>query len=279
MRKALLLSLFAMIAVLSSCGITSLLAPEPKTSIFHIKCDDCHTSEQASAEDTRGNCYKCHFKYFSNHHPVDFQPTPQDASSAGFNTFPLIDGSLLCQSCHLIHETEHPGDNPNLLRGGPYSDRRDPCFICHYKEQYADIYVHRMLDSGQNVVEVNGKPICLFCHREKPNPLVDRTKDVTFKADVGFLCWRCHPPMPQAQFFGAHFLVEPTLQTLKYMKSYEKKNNVIFPIVPHNRITCSTCHNPHQKGVIKHEPATKGADEKSRLRLRRPEICLGCHGY
>jgi hypothetical protein len=83
--------------------------------------------------------------------------------------------------------------------------------------------------------------------------------------------------MPDTLFFGAHFLVTPRPETLRYMKSYERENNVIFPIVPHDRITCSTCHNPHQRGVIKHEAAAKGADEKNRLRLNRPEICRACH--
>ena len=221
------------------------------------------------------------------------QPAVRSMQVAGFTDYVILSGDTLGglgaswygdwrEFPHIwaINHTSRGGpfgDNPNLIRGGPYEDRRDPCFICHYREQYSDIYVHEMLDAGENVVELNGKPICLFCHREKPDPMVDRTKDVTFKADVGFLCWRCHLPMPETRFFGAHFLVEPARQTLRYMKSFEKKNTIILPIVPHNRITCSTCHNPHQKGVIKHEPATKGAGEKGRVSRKRQELCRACH--
>jgi nitrate/TMAO reductase-like tetraheme cytochrome c subunit len=133
---------------------------------------------------------------------------------------------------------------------------------------------HRMLDSEGNVREVNGKPVCLWCHSKKPDPAVDRTTDVRFRADVGFLCWRCHPPMP-GDFFDQHFLVKPSTKTLQNIRETEERLLVILPLVPRGRITCSTCHNPHQKGVIQHEAAAKGADAISRLRL--PSICFGCH--
>ncbi len=277
MRLRTLLFLTALGILVASCNMEALLREPPPPKLFHLKCTDCHASEEPDSSDTIGMCYNCHFKYFSNHHPVDYEREPGSISSTGSQTFPVIDGRVRCQSCHEIHKQAHPGDNPKLIRGGPYSDRRTPCFMCHFKEQYAGIYVHQMIGQGGNILKVQGKPVCLFCHREQPDPLRDRTRDVTFKADVGFLCWRCHPPMPETEFFGAHFLVTPARRTLKYMKRFEKKNTIILPIVPHDRITCSTCHNPHQRGVIKHEPATKGADASNRLRMTRQEICIACH--
>jgi hypothetical protein len=96
---------------------------------------------------------------------------------------------------------------------------------------------------------------------------------VRFRADVGFLCWRCHPPMP-GEFFTQHFLVKPS-KSRQNMQEAEERLLVILPLVPRDRITCSTCHNPHQKGVIQHEAAAKGADARSKLRL--PSICSACH--
>jgi hypothetical protein len=46
------------------------------------------------------------------------------------------------------------------------------------------------------------------------------------------------------------------------MHQSEERLLVILPIVPRERITCSTCHNPHQTGVIQREAAAKGADTK-----------------
>ena len=38
---------------------------------------------------------------------------------------------------------------------------------------------------------------------------------------------------------------------------------------------CATCHNPHERGVIRVAAAAKGADEQKRLRGRK--LCLLCH--
>ena len=59
------------------------------------------------------------------------------------------------------------------------------------------------------------------------------------------------------------------------MKQAEERLLVILPLVPRGRITCSTCHNPHQQGVIQHEAAAKGAGATMKLRL--PSICFACH--
>jgi hypothetical protein len=76
-------------------------------------------------------------------------------------------------------------------------------------------------------------------------------------------------------FFNMHFLVTPSAKTLNKMNEAEERFNVILPTVPRGRVTCSTCHNPHQKGVIQSTAAAKGSDSKGKLRL--PNICFACH--
>lgn len=131
-----------------------------------------------------------------------------------------------------------------------------------------------MLEADGSVRTVDGKPVCLMCHSKKPDPAVDWTDDVRFRADIGFLCWRCHPPMHDP-FFAKHFLITPSKETMRTMVETETRLLVILPLAPRNRITCSTCHNPHQKGVIQHEAAAKGAGDLYGLRL--PNICFACH--
>jgi predicted CXXCH cytochrome family protein len=213
-------------------------------------------------------CLNCH-DYKTNHHPVDF--VPADAYSI---PFPLSEKRIRCLTCHEIHGGSGHRGTPKLLRGGPYQDPRTICFKCHRTEGYAAIYPHKMLDSKGNVRKVNGKPVCLLCHSKMPNPAGDRTDNVTFRADIGFLCWRCHPPMPYT-FFRSHFLVTPSPGTLRNMREAEERLIVALPLVPRGRITCSTCHNPHQRDVIRHEGPAKGADAINRLRL--PSICSACH--
>jgi hypothetical protein len=163
-----------------------------------------------------------------------------------------------------------------MLRGGPYSDRREVCFKCHYEEEYRQIYPHIMMDGDGKIVEVDGRPVCLICHSRMPDPRVDRTKDVVFRADVAFLCWRCHSLMARA-ILNQHVLLKPSLEVRRYMEQNEQKLNVTIPLIPRDRITCSTCHNPHQKGVITYEPSAKGADGPDRLRIEAPALCIVCH--
>lgn len=141
-------------------------------------------------------CLDCH-QYRENHHPVDIAP----ADPADF-PFPLYDGKITCLTCHV---EDHMGGGVKLLRGGPYDDRRDICFQCHSQEKFLEIDPHVMLDNDGKVLAVSGKPVCLLCHAVQPDPDKDRTEDVRFRADVAFLCWRCHPPMAPPSFFPSIF--------------------------------------------------------------------------
>jgi predicted CXXCH cytochrome family protein len=276
MRRYLLWALLSAL-LQAACSPELYRAPErPNPPNPHSLCITCHTTAEpkagphlfAEGVDPSSICLSCH-QYRDNHHPVNFAP-------ANPSTFPLplFSGKVRCLTCHEIHGGPQNKGTTKLLRGGPYPDRRTICFKCHYPEQYSEINPHNMLNSDGTIKEVRGEPICLMCHAVLPNPAVDITGSVRFKADVGFLCWRCHPPMP-GSFFKQHFLVTPSTETLKNMQDTEERLLVILPLVPRGRITCSTCHNPHQAGVIVHEAAAKGADRPSRLRL--PSICFACH--
>jgi predicted CXXCH cytochrome family protein len=272
--------------LMSSCSLQKFLASDnaphaptqaPAYNNPHLVCIKCHLTDKpqtggalfATGADPSASCLNCH-DYRENHHPVDYVPTNPSTSP-----FPLYEGKVKCLTCHQIHSGPGNQGTPKLLRGGPYQDRRAICFRCHSGERYAAINPHEMLDNANKVREVNGKPVCLLCHSKMPDTAADSTDDVRFRADIGFLCWRCHPPMPADSFFNAHFLVRPSAKTLNNMHQSEEKLLVILPIVPRDRITCSTCHNPHQAGVIQREAAAKGADTKGRLRLSY--MCFACH--
>ncbi len=64
------------------------------------------------------------------------------------------------------------------------------------------------------------------------------------------------------------------------MKASEKKFNIILPLNYKGNITCPTCHNPHERGVLPPGQASaKGASEKYRLRMAAEnlQICVACH--
>jgi len=283
MLRFLLKCSILLTAILASCSMQELLWPENTRQRTvnaynnpHSDCLVCHMPgntkespvQSALKADPSSLCEGCH-QYAQNHHPVNFIPEKPVGGQ-----FPLYEGRVGCLTCHEIHGgPEHKGAQ-RLLRGGPYADRRTICFQCHEFEDFAKINPHDMLDSSGNVRQEKGRPVCLLCHSINPDPAVDMTENVRFRADIGFLCWRCHPPMPGI-FFSQHFLVKPSAETLRNISETEERRLVILPLVPRGRITCSTCHNPHQTGVIQREAAAKGSDTRSKLRL--PSLCFGCH--
>jgi hypothetical protein len=242
----------------------------------HTMCARCHGSNEPDSEaplfqpgvESSMVCRDCH-KYAGKHHPVDFVPA---ATATG--SLPLYRGRVSCLTCHQIHGGPLKEGTPGLLRGGPYADRRAICFICHRPEQYAEINPHLMRDAAGKIAVVNGKPVCQICHTNVPAPLKDREATVTFVADIGFLCWRCHPPMP-GSFLQKHFLKSLTYEMLHYTKRPDVQEKFILPLGSGGRITCSTCHNPHQKGVIAYEPAAAGADSPNKI--RNANLCEACH--
>ena len=249
----------------------------------HTSCISCHRMEADKISeqkpfpegvDPSSICLDCHH-YQDNHHPVNFVPD-NSFQGNGRGLFPLFDGEIRCLTCHEAHGGEGLAGRPRLLRGGPYTDRNTVCFFCHEKNLNRRVNPHHMIEDDGTPREIDGKPACLFCHAEIP----DQTKEsstIAFKADVAFLCWRCHPPMTNDSFFKGHFLVKPKKRTLDYMRKVQAEDGVSFPLLNRDRITCSTCHNPHQKGVIANASAQAGEDEPHRLRMPEGAICAGCH--
>lgn len=244
---------------------------------YHTDCVMCHrTSTPAYDEaaavatdlDMSAVCMDCHH-YSQNHHPVAFVPD-RDIDSR----FPLFDGEVKCLTCHEAHGMNRLS-NPKLLRGAPYSNRREMCARCHTIDMDLNFNPHVMTKPDGTILEINNEPVCLVCHASVPDQKASRIR-VTFRADVAFICWRCHPPMP-GSFFAAHFQVKPRTQTLAFMKQHSREQDVLLPLLNRGRITCSTCHNPHQAGIIRKSSAAVGADSHKKLRLSREQLCTGCH--
>jgi hypothetical protein len=249
----------------------------------HASCLACHrmpeseiTPANAFPEgiDPSSICLDCHH-YRDNHHPVNFIPETGFPSAAE-GTFPLFKREIRCLTCHKVHGTQGEIAGSKLLRGGPYTFRTEICFLCHDRDLNTKINPHRMINDRGEIRRVNGRPVCLMCHASVPDQTVE-PPGMTFKADVAFLCWRCHPPMLNDGFFKGHFLVKPKEKTLEYMQRVQAEKRVSLPLQPRDRITCSTCHNPHQKGAISSESARAGEDAPHRLRMPSGSVCSGCH--
>lgn len=268
----LVLSVITLLSAAGSAG-----SAQQTSDQYHTDCVICHrtatppydeASVSAPGLDLSAACMDCHH-YSENHHPVSFVPEREIDSR-----FPLFDGEVQCLTCHQGHGTNGLA-NPKLLRGGPYADRREICTGCHIIDQDLSFNPHIMTGADGSILEVNNGPVCLICHNAVPDQTTANTR-VTFRADVAFLCWRCHPPMP-GSFLNIHFQVRPRRKTLAFMKQHSREQDVDLPLLNRDRITCSTCHNPHQAGIIRKSSAAAGADSIRKLRLAKELLCTGCH--
>ncbi|MEN8264952.1 MAG: hypothetical protein ABFR82_15990, partial [Nitrospirota bacterium] len=246
-------------------------------------CEECHmrTPEKGDAflkfaGDFNQLCW-CHNYTSMNYiHPIGGGPSEEKKIKVP-GEFPLQNGKLTCSSCHNIYlqcqESQETSGNEKFLRGAPYSTREEICFRCHDADQYKKLNPHEQLDSEGQII----KEKCLYCHIEKPDEKVAYFEDVNLIGDMKLLCQNCHNIRERHPAGRDHFL-EPTPGILKAMNRMEVRFRMIFPLDKDGKVTCITCHNPHEKGVIPAERiGAKGAGEQYRHRLPQG-MCKACHG-
>ncbi len=213
-------------------------------------------------------------------HPVFVEPSPEKKSKIP-NNFPLVNGMISCVTCHDMYMQckKNPRAkllNKRFLRGAPYLSRTTMCFKCHDEMKYKMLDPHNQLTESGSIIVVK----CLYCHKEKPDEKTETFEDIKLIGNLAVLCYRCHYKQSKQHPINAEHFVEPTEQIYEMMKESEKKFGIILPLNYDGRITCPTCHNPHERGVLPAGKASsKGASEKFRLRLSRKnvQICIACH--
>lgn len=183
--------------------------------------------------------------------------------------YPLNRGKLTCQSCHdeVCYDSRDP-ENPQFLRGGPYRDVDEFCFKCHMNTQVAFFSPHRQINQLGRIVEES----CLFCHVGVPKNSGD-IDNIQLSHDEVSLCGSCHDIYPHP---GVNHLIKLPQKMITRKIQYERDHVVKIPLAEDGTVRCSTCHNPHGKGIIAGE-AGVGAGSKWRVADFR-EVCAPCHG-
>jgi len=64
---------------------------------------------------------------------------------------------------------------------------------------------------------------------------------------------------------------------LSAVKNLREKSQIRLPLVDHERMGCSTCHNPHAGYAIRSIPALKAKIYSKRLRMPAEQLCFVCH--
>lgn len=183
--------------------------------------------------------------------------------------YPLNRGKLTCQSCHdeVCYRSLDEG-NRSFLRGGPYRNVDEFCYKCHMNTQVAFFSPHRQIGQFGRIIEES----CVFCHKGVPKDTRDH-ENVQLSNDEITICGSCHDIVPHP---GVNHLISlpPAMKQRKV--KYEKDHVVKIPLDEKGVVQCSTCHNPHSKGVVKGE-AGVGAGSKWRVADFK-EVCAPCHG-
>ncbi len=259
-------------------------------------CIACHADEPDGSTSplktpSDGSCYYCHTA--QEHiaiHPVDLKPAKEMLTRMPKEfRQKLVNGNETnCITCHNIlmqctsRATMMRLHNVAFLRGGGYRTETGVCYRCHDKSAYKKLNPHDQVNDRGEIEEDK----CLLCHRDIPLQISGNdTADVTLQIDSNWseLCLNCHrwEPHPggSMSFSGRgppEHLVVPDPKMLERMLSTTQQNNLDLPLEPGSgKIYCATCHNPHERGVIRKKSLAKGADEKNRLRSTK--LCLNCH--
>jgi hypothetical protein len=243
-----------------------------------IFCLSCHRdSPQGGQEvtfrsegDATSMCRRCHQEV--EHHPLGVGSSP-GTWKMDFSDLPLEEEKISCVTCHDPYECNSviTRDNPRFLRGGPYNAVEEFCMRCHEGRSIVSLNPHDQIDDEGTVREKQ----CLYCHTSVPEDVGYTLGREDFTDELKALCLSCHP-------VGGHpdvdHMVEVRPEMAQSLIQYEERRLVSLPLDGDSSITCVTCHNPHERGLLK-GPAGVGADEEKRLRLATfNEICTPCHG-
>lgn len=273
-------------------------------------CSSCHTNAAAGRSNLRfyGNvshlCQSCHdgVRAAREAHPVDLTPSAAILQKIP-SDIPLENGKLTCLSCHDISseckaEQSLATANRNLLRGARISHPMEFCFRCHVQENYQTFNAHDQLEADKPKTDT-----CIWCHDRVPdvNSSIKEGASYALRGKSSNLCNNCHTVEKNHPTGDSHMHATPTEKMMWHMSAYElqPRMNLSFkqlleyvraanraprsiPLDENGRITCYSCHNPHEKGLLPNwNPRSIGAEPKHavnhRLRAHEGTACRVCH--
>lgn len=266
-------------------GLTLSLAGLPDATNIHHQAQYCSLCHQAGSNAPPAfevrpragldvNC-RCHYNHPEDlRHPTDVV-LPEAMRSRMPASFPLSDGKMTCVTCHSFKVLCAPQKpEASSLRGAPYPDRSAFCYQCHDAAKYERLNPHRQLDTAGKIVEEK----CLFCHIKKPDETRATFASIKLVGGLEMLCRGCHD-VSDLHPAGKRHMVRPTLEYQARMRRLENHYGIVLPLDEKGRLTCITCHNPHEEGVIpKSQAGAPGAGQALRQRLPKA-LCAECHWH
>ena len=257
-------------------------------------CTECHLNKPKKGEkiqlrfDNYTQSCRCHgYTPDTYTHPVEIKLSPEKMAAIPAE-FPLTDDKITCDTCHNMALQCEPQyglrhHNKAFLRTDSSLGRTFLCFQCHEKAQFKMFDPHKQLDESGAINEES----CLYCHASKPDELhatlasrQNGEDTIHLVGNLEVLCLRCHNDKAGRHPLNKDHLVKPSEKVMARMHWSERNLWILLPLNNEGKITCITCHNPHERGVIPTEKAASaGASERGRLRKSwgGGSICVACH--
>ncbi len=275
------------------------------------KCVSCHASLEAGRDNLRFGgdvmelCTSCHNGKLAGTegHPAGLQPS-NEMSQRIPPEFPRSNGALDCVTCHDM--TGHCKSGQEGGASGRYflrgvrgvANSLSFCFACHAREDYEAFNVHDQLEADKMRTET-----CSWCHPVNPaaNPKITDPAFSRLSGKSREICDNCHRIERSHPVGTPHMGTKPSEEMTYYISAYEVRDKMrtglpklmqyvraakrlprSIPFDEKGAVTCHTCHNPHEKGVLPDShPRALGAEpkkaERHRFRARKGNVCIVCH--
>ncbi len=239
-------------------------------------------------------CLTCHDGIRATREP---HPIGRPAEGAQLTRPPadwtLIQDRLSCLTCHdvlaqCVTSSPPRGGRSQLLREPPAG--KSFCGTCHVAASAPRHNPHRMTGADGTV----DATACRFCHAEPMTSGAEaaRTSEARLSSKEITLCGACHAR--HVDFFEpGHIGALAPPDMLERLRHRAADPNITagsalsaaLPLDREGRVTCSTCHNPHERGVFPDDHALsagalsfpKPAQAEPRLRAHPLELCGACH--
>jgi hypothetical protein len=250
-------------------------------------CSECHTKIPTGSKnnnkflkfdgDFKQLC-KCHYETQKrDSHPVDIIPSDEIKNRISKDS-PLVNGKLSCDTCHDIFIQCQDVQDPymrqkNFLRGGPFKNIMNFCFKCHDITKFKRYNPHKQLNENGDIVQET----CFYCHSEVPDvKKLDREHPYLIGGSVSTLCIGCHNPVDKMSLHYRH-VRRPSPGVLQRIKQMEKDYNMFLPLSDSGMITCTTCHDPHQEGLIPGYRSGAIDPRQAKKNQFSGDLCGKCH--
>ncbi len=260
-------------------------------------CMVCHEESMAGKvasenHETNVFCLSCHNGRLAPSEPHPIHRLFNRADLKRPDGWPLVDNELACKTCHDVTRgwsqiPTRPSSNPMFLRDFEDGHKAAFCLKCHTPGTGSGKHNPHLIVQPDGSIANDG---CLFCHDEtmtfdKRNQKFRTGESHLVGAEL-ILCIGCHTQHID-YFDPGHIGVvasEKILNNLAQTRLGDREALTVLPLGEGNVVRCTTCHNPHQKGVfedgsllglggLRFEPNRR----ELALRGAGDRICETCH--